>query len=80
VLSTTAHAAADAPSVRHSLLPSWGSIAPSDLRGRTFNAKLARNARRDREAVAANEAKATDADDTSPIGRGRRSPRRGEVK
>jgi hypothetical protein len=28
---------------RHSLLPSWGSTAPSDLSGHTFRAKLVRS-------------------------------------
>jgi len=41
---------------RHSLLPSWGSIAPSDLSGHTVQGKTRAVARRDREAVAAREA------------------------
>jgi hypothetical protein len=45
---------------RHSLLPSWGSTAPSDLRGHTVQGKTRAVARRDREVVAANAAKATD--------------------
>jgi hypothetical protein len=39
---------------RHSLLPSWGSTAPSDLSGHTVQGKTRAVARRDREAAAAN--------------------------
>jgi hypothetical protein len=49
VLATTTHAAADASSVRHSLLPSWGSAAPSFRKGRNVVGKTrARHAARSR--------------------------------
>jgi hypothetical protein len=49
VLSTLAHGAAGASSARHSLRPLMSQ-------GQKFKAKLARNTRRDREAVSANGA------------------------
>ena len=43
--------AAGASGARHSLLPSWGSTAPSDFRRQDFSAKLGRIAPRDRGVI-----------------------------